>query len=100
MDIVVEGNVMSVVGQVDGRGTAELRDRLHALVACAAGDVVLDLGRVESIDVTALRVIAVTSRAMSERGPRHLLLRNCSPLVRRLLHLSHLRCLVLFEATV
>lgn len=95
----MDGDVMHVGGQVDGRGTRELRDELHDLIESTTGDLVLDLGEVESIDLTALRVIAVVSRDLGE-SYRHLWLRNASPLVRRLLHLSHLRGLVRFAEAV
>ncbi|RYE78071.1 MAG: anti-sigma factor antagonist [Myxococcales bacterium] len=99
MDISVNGDVMHVAGQVDGRRTSELRAELQELVGSTSGDLVLDLEEVESIDLTALRVIAVVSRDLGESF-RHLRLRNASPLVRRLLHLSHLRGLVHFDEAV
>ncbi len=52
-------------------------------------DVVVDLTDVDSVDVTALKVLAVATRQASRLG-RHLILRGCGPAVRRLLHLSRL----------
>lgn len=99
MELHREGATVRLRGQLDGRSTAELRDVLYAQLDSASGDVVLDLAEVESVDLTALRMIAVTSRYAALQG-RRLLLRDCSPLVRRLLHLSHLRCLIEFDDTV
>lgn len=102
MQITVTDRVMHVAGQVDGRHTPELRDALQGWIEDTQplhDDLVLDLGAVESIDMTALRVIAMGSRDVGEQA-RRLRLRSCSPLVRRLLHLSHLRPLVLFDEAV
>ena len=43
----------------------------------------------DSVDVTALKVLAVATRQASRLG-HHLILRGCGPAVRRLLHLSRL----------
>ncbi|WP_310962674.1 STAS domain-containing protein [Nocardioides terrisoli] len=99
MELVREGATLRVVGQVDGRTTSELRDALAAQLREEPGDVVLDLAAVEAVDLTALRMIAVASRSAMLAG-HHLLLRGASPVVRRLLHLSHLRGLIDFEDQV
>jgi anti-anti-sigma factor len=99
MELHLEGATVRLSGQLDGRSTAELRDVLHAQLDSSAGDVVLDLGDVDFVDLTALRMIAVASRYAALQGHR-LLLRDCTPLVRRLLHLSHLRGLIAFDQTV
>jgi anti-anti-sigma factor len=52
-------------------------------------DVVVDLTGVDSVDVTALKVLAFATRRAGLVG-RHLTLRGCGPAVRRLLHLSRL----------
>ena len=51
---------------------------------------------ITSADVTALRVLAVATRQALRDGHR-LTLRGCSPAVRRLLHLSHLRRMVVVD---
>lgn len=96
MKLVRDGSTLRVGGHVDGRCTFELRDALAQQLRDEPGDVVLDLAEVEAVDLTALRMIAVTSRTATLEG-HHLLLRGASPLVRRLLHLSHLRGLIEFE---
>jgi anti-anti-sigma factor len=90
MDLEVQDATLRVAGQVDVRCLAELRDALHELLRSRPEDCVLDLSDVESVDLTALRMIAVASRVASRQGHR-LTVRGCSPLVRRLLHLAHLR---------
>lgn len=99
MELQWDGATIRLSGQLDGRSTAELRDILRAQLDASSDDVVLDLAEVDSVDLTALRMIAVTSRQAALHGQR-LLLRGCSPLVRRLLHLSHLRALIAFDETV
>ena len=47
-------------------------------------DVIVDLTLVESIDVTALRMLA-TAALRVERAGRKVILRGCSPAVRRVL---------------
>ena len=62
----------------------------------STGDVVVDISRVESIDMTTLKMLAVANRA-AEREGRRVVLRGASPGVRRLLHLSHLRSMIPVE---
>jgi anti-anti-sigma factor len=60
------------------------------LLESGEGDVVVDISRVDSIDMTTLKLLAVANRA-AERQGRRVVLRGASPGVRRLLHLAHLR---------
>jgi anti-anti-sigma factor len=99
MELYRDGAVIRLGGQVDGRSTADLRDVLTDELDRTSGDLVLDLAAVESVDLTALRTIAAASRHATLNGHR-LLLRGCSPLVRRLLHLTHLRGLVEYDDPV
>ncbi|SDT14795.1 anti-anti-sigma factor [Nocardioides scoriae] len=97
MEHTTKDNTIAVSGTLDGRCTAELRDRLRR--ALAEHDlVVLDLTDVESVDVTTLKLLAAASRTAQRQG-RRLVLRGASSGVRRLLHLSHLRGLVALEPT-
>jgi anti-anti-sigma factor len=79
-------------GQVDGRSTSEVRALLHALIA-ECGDVVVDASALESVDATALRMLAAAS-AVSERNGHHLTLRGCRPSVRRVIAFMGLRRLL------
>jgi anti-anti-sigma factor len=93
MEFWTEGTTLNVSGQVDVRTIAELREAVYAHLETCPGDLVLDLSGVESVDLAAQRMIAVASRLAVRQG-RRLLVQGCPPLVRRLLHLSHLRGLV------
>lgn len=81
--------VLVLTGSLDVRCTADLRERLYALIE-AEGSVVVDLSAVESIDTTTLKLLAVAHRHAERAGGR-VVLRHPGPGVRRLLHLTHLR---------
>ena len=82
---------------LDVRCTAELRvARLRACSRRSTGDVVVDISRVDSVDMTTLKLLAVANR-VAEREGRRVVLRGGSPGVRRLLHLSHLRWMIPVE---
>ncbi len=83
-----DGTLM-LTGRFDGRSTALVRDLLYARID-EGGDVVVDLSGVDSVDVTALRLLAAAG-ALLERDGRSLVLRGCAPAVRRLLAVSRLR---------
>ncbi|HEX7739691.1 MAG TPA: STAS domain-containing protein [Marmoricola sp.] len=97
LELYRDGATLHILGQVDGRGTADLRDAIRTQLDLYEGDVVLDVAEVESVDLLALRTIAVASREAMLHGQR-VLLRDCPPMFRRLLHLSHLRALVTYES--
>ena len=84
-----------LAGRFDGRSTALVRDLLYARIE-EGGDVVVDLAAVDSLDVTALRLLAAAG-ALLEREGRRLVLRGCAPAVRRLLAVSRMRSLLQVE---
>lgn len=98
MELFRDGATLHVVGQVDGRCTHELRDAMQRQLADEPGEVVLDLAEVDGVDLTALRMIAAVSRQAWLEG-QEVRVRDCPVLVRRLLHLSHLRALVRLDDT-
>lgn len=89
MDIMIDGSTLVLAGAFDVRSTMEVRNALYELLALHDGDVVVDLTGVESIDVTALKVLGVATRQAARQG-HHLTLRGCRPAVRRLLHMSRM----------
>lgn len=90
MKITTEGPVLRLGGDLDVRSTGEVRNAVYDhLRSSAAGAVTIDLTEVDSIDHTALKVLAVASR-FALRGGQRIVLRGASPAVRRMLHLSHL----------
>jgi anti-anti-sigma factor len=96
MEHTVSGDTLELSGSIDVRCTAELRVLVYGLLAQHPGDVHVDISRVESVDMTALKLLAVANR-VAERDGHRVVLRGGSPGVRRLLHLSHLRSVLAVE---
>lgn len=89
MDIMVDGPVLVLQGGFDVRSTSMVRGVLYDSLEGDVEHVVVDMGGVSGIDITALRLLAVATRYASLHG-RTLTLRNCGPSVLRMLHLSRL----------
>src|SRR3954454_22528173 len=83
-------------GALDVRRTAEVRARVYAELARSTGDVIVDISRVESIDMTTLKMLAVANRT-AERQARRVVLRGAPPAIRRLLALAHMRWMIPLE---
>src|SRR3954468_7173806 len=88
-DIVAGGHVILLHGEFDVRSTWEVRNPIYECIDVHDGDVVLDMTDVSTIDVTALRLLAVATRHAWLAG-RHLTVRNPGPAVRRMAHLARL----------
>ncbi len=89
MDIITDGRTLVLSGDFDVRSTWEVRTAIYDHLEGHDDDVVVDLTDVSSVDVTALKVLAVATRQAGRQGHR-LTLRGCNPAVRRLLHMTHL----------
>ena len=77
--------LISLSGPLDGRCTSELRALLTAhLVTHRDEDLRLDMSAVESVDLTALRLLAAVAVRLRRDG-HQLVLVGCTPAVRRLL---------------
>ena len=88
---------LTLAGPLDGRCSSELREELYDHIRRHPGeDVVVDLSRVESIDATAFRLLAAAALRL-ERGGRRVVLRGCSPSLRRLFAFGGWRRLFLLE---
>ena len=95
MLVVTIGQTICLTGHFDGRSNEEVRAVLRDLMGRYT-DVVIDMSEVESVDATALRLLAASSARMEREG-RTLTLRGCSPALRRELALTKLRRRLLLE---
>ncbi|MEU0564358.1 STAS domain-containing protein [Nonomuraea sp. NPDC005983] len=89
----VRGNpraqVVRIGARLDAGTSAGVRERLHAAVDSGAGDLILDVSRLEMIDATGLGVLVGTHRrALSVQ--RRLVLRRVPPRVMRTLAVTRL----------
>jgi anti-anti-sigma factor len=99
MELTVNDRTLLLRGHFDVRSTGMVREALYDLVERTSGNVVVDVAEVEAIDATALRVLAAASKLM-ERDGRALILRGCSPALRRVLAFTRLRRLVTVERAI
>ena len=89
MEILTDGPILHLSGDFDVRSTWEVRNAIYDHLEGHDEDVVVDLTDVTTIDMTALKVLAVATRQAARSG-HHLTLRGCGPSVRRMLHLSRM----------
>jgi anti-anti-sigma factor len=85
VEVAKEDDAVVLDGRLDGRCSAHVRAALYQHIEqYPARDVVVDLTRVESIDVTTLNLLAAAALRL-ERTGRRLVLRGVSPSLRRVL---------------
>ncbi|MDR7251180.1 anti-anti-sigma factor [Nocardioides sp. BE266] len=89
MDIVSDGHTLVLQGAFDVRSTSEVRNAIYEHLEGLDDDVVIDMTDVTTIDLTALRLLAVATRHAWLTG-HHLTVRNPGPAVRRMAHLARL----------
>ena len=65
MDIMTDGPTLVLSGDFDVRSTREVRNAIYDHLERPRQDVVVDLSGVDTVDVTALKVLAVASRQAS-----------------------------------
>src|SRR5688572_7529044 len=68
MEVTTNGATLSLAGRFDVRSTSMVREALYAHIESRTGDVAVDLSEVESIDATALKVLAAATKIMERDG--------------------------------
>ena len=96
MEVTTNGATLALHGRFDVRTTSMVREALYEHIDDQTGDIVVDLSGVESVDATALNVLAAATRNLEKQG-RHLVLRGCSPALRRTIAFTRLRRLMQVE---
>ena len=93
----ITDDCLALDGHLDGRRTAEVRAALYDHIDRHPDtDVAVDLSGVESVDVTTMRLLAAASLKVEREG-RRLVLRDCSPALRRALAFTGWRRLFVLE---
>ena len=99
MELTINDRTLILHGHFDVRSTGIVREALYDRIERTSGNVVVDLADVEAVDATALRVLAAAGKVMEREG-RALVLRGCSPALRRILAFTRLRRLVTVERAI
>lgn len=89
MHITTSGSTLILRGTFDVRTTFQVRAAIYEHLGNVDGDAVIDLAGVDSIDLTALKVLGAATRQAARNG-RQLTLRGAGPSVLRMLHKSRL----------
>lgn len=82
--VLEPGRVLALLGRLDVHSAADVRLACAAAVSAGAGELVLDLSAVQTVDPTGLGVLVGAHRRAGRAG-RTLVLRDVPPPVRRLL---------------
>lgn len=96
VDPVDPGGVVTLSGLLDVRRAGELRDAIYSVIQGQDGDVVVDLTEVESMDATAVQVLAAAAVRLQRAG-RHVVLRGCPSALRRFIACRGWRRLFVWE---
>ena len=82
-------DLVKIGSHLDVRNVAHVRTVLNDVIASATGDIVVDMAGVEMVDAAGLGMLTA-AHLRAERAGHHLVLRNCSDDVRRVLAVTHL----------
>ncbi len=89
MTAVARGHLLALTGRLDVTAAADVRLALAEALDEGDGEFVLDVGALDAVDVTGLGVLVGAHRRAGRSG-RSLVLRDVTPAVGRLLHMTKL----------
>ncbi len=84
-----ETRLVKLGSHLDVRNVASVRASLNEILDSMTDDIVLDLGALEVIDAAGLGMLTA-AHLRAERAGHHLVLRNCSDGLRRVLAVTRL----------
>ncbi len=94
---VASGCEIALEGRLDARSVADVRAALWAAIDAGAGDLVVDVSGVETVDATGLGMLLGADRRAKLAG-RRLIFRDAAPRVLRLLRATRLNRVLTLEA--
>ena len=93
---VASGCELALAGRLDARAVADVRAALWAAIDAGAGDLVVDVSGVETVDATGLGMLLAADRRAKLAG-RRLIFRDAAPRVLRLLRATRLNRVLTLE---
>jgi len=91
--------VVAIGPRLDRSSLPEVRDELAQAIEQSSGDIVVDLGSVEWLDVAGLAALVAAHRRLQHQG-RRLILRGARPRVRRALAVTRLNRVLILEPSL
>jgi anti-anti-sigma factor len=93
------GDLVVISGELECSSATDIRSVLHAAVDRGSGDLVVDLGAVDHVDVTGIGVL-VGAHRRAQRAGRRMVLRAVPPRISRWLTVTRLNRVIVTEALV
>jgi anti-sigma B factor antagonist len=93
---VASGCEIALEGRLDARSVADVRAALWAAIDAGAGDLVVDVSGVETVDATGLGMLLGADQRAKLAG-RRLIFRDAAPRVLRLLRATRLNRVLTLE---
>ncbi len=92
-------DLVKVGSHLDVRNVGQVRALLHDVIDAAGGDVAVDMAGVDMIDAAGLGMLTA-AHLRAERAGHHMILRNCTVEVRRVLAVTHLNRVLHIDRTL
>ncbi len=92
----VAETTVTMVAHLDVRNVAAMRTTINDVLDTTAGDVIVDMAALRVIDAAGLGMLTA-AHLRAERAGRHLVLRDCSKEIRRVLAVTRLNRILRLE---